>query len=79
MIDTTLGSSEVPTLSIYYYTDLGSLEGFTDVTEDGNFDGLLLGARLGLVDRLKLNMDEVTELKFWSGKLIDTTLGTFSM
>ena len=77
MIGTTLGSAEVPTFGIYDYTDLRSLEGFTDGTEDGKFDGLLLGARLGLVDRLNINMDKVTELGFWGRKLFGTTLGVF--
>ena len=77
MIGTTLGSAEVPTLDIFDGTDLGSLEGFTDVTEDGKFDGLLLRARLGLVDKINLNMDKVTELGFWGRKLFVTTLGVF--
>ena len=63
-VGTSADPSVVPTLDIFDGTDLGSLEGFTDVTEDGKFDGLLLGARLGLVDRLNINMDKVTELGF---------------
>ena len=77
MIGTTLGSAEVPTFDIFDGIDLGSLEDFTDGTEDGKFDGLLPVTRLGLVDIIKLNMDEVTELCFWGRKLFDTTLGVF--
>ena len=40
--------------------------------------GFFLGARLGLVDGLKLVTDEVTEIGFWDGKLIGTTLGAIT-
>ena len=64
LFGTTLGDSEVPALGTYDDIELGSLEGFTDETSDGGFEGLLLGARLGLVDGLKIVTYKVTELCF---------------
>ena len=64
MLGTALGYSEETTLGTYCGTELVSLEGFTDVTADSKFEGLLLGSRLGLVDGLKLGTYKVTELGF---------------
>ena len=50
MLVTTLGAAKAPTLFTYKDIKIGSLEGFTDGTEDGKFNGLLLVTRLGLVD-----------------------------
>ena len=78
MIGTTLGFDEGPTLVTYDDTELGSLEGFTDETSHGKFEGLLLGARIGLFNRLKLGTYKVTEICFWDGQLLGTTLGAIT-
>ena len=78
MLVTTLGATEGPTLVTYYYTEIGSLEGFNDGTAYDKFDGWLLVARLGLVYILKLRIDEVTEQCFWFEKLIGATLGSIT-
>ena len=75
MLVTTFGGAEGPTLSTYKDIKIGSLEGFTDGTADVNFYVLLLGARLILVDGLKILTYKVTELGFWYGKLLGKTFG----
>ena len=57
MLDTTLGASEGPTLVTYDDTDIESLEGFADGTADVKLGGLLLVARLVLVDGIRLGTD----------------------
>ena len=76
MIGTTLRTSEGPALGTYDDTELRSLEGFNDVTAYGKLDFLLMGARNGLLDGLKLGTDLVTEIGFWEGKLLGTTIGS---
>ena len=79
MLSTTLGSPEGPTIGTYYDIEIRSLAGFTYGTLYDNFDGLLLRARLWLVDRLQLGIVEVTELGFWYGELLGTTLGEITI
>ena len=38
----------------------------------------MLGDRLGLVDGIKIDIEEVTELGFWDGKLLGTALGAIT-
>ena len=76
MLVKTLRTAEGPALGKYDDTELGSLEGFNDETAYGKLDGFLLVARTGLVDRLKLGTDLVTEICFWEGKLLGTTIGS---
>ena len=78
MLVTTFGDAEGPTLFTYKDIKIGSLEGFTDGTADGKFNGLLLVARLGLGVGLKLGTYVVTELCFWDGTLVGTTLGSIT-
>ena len=78
MLGTTFGADEGPTLGTYDDTDLVSLEGFTDGTAGGKFDSLLLGARLELLDVINLGTEKVTELGFWYGRLLGTTLGAIT-
>ena len=62
MFGTTLGYSEETKLGTYGGTELGSLEGFTDIPADSKFEGLLLEYRLGLVNVIRLGTDKVTEI-----------------
>ena len=75
VLGTKIGSAEGPTLGTYDDTDLGPLENFTYGISYGKFGSLLLGARLGLVDWIKIGIDEVTELVSWNGKLLETKIG----
>ena len=70
--------SEETTLGTNGGKQLGSLEGFTDVTADSKFEGLLLGSRLGLVNGIKLGTDKVTEIGLWDGELLGTRLGSIT-
>ena len=78
MLGTAIGYSEETTLGTYGGTEIGSLEGFTDIPADSKFEGLLLGSRIGLIDGLKKGTDIVTKIGFWHGELLGTTIGSIT-
>ena len=62
-------------LGTYDDTELGSLEGSTEVLSEVNFEGLLLSAWLGLVSGLVIGFNKGNVLYSWCVKVIVTTLG----
>ena len=71
----SLGALDGFTLSTYDDTDIGYLEGLTEVISEGNFDLLLLGDLLGSVVGLVIGFNKVTVLCYLCGKVLGTALG----
>ena len=61
-------------LGIWFEINLGSYKWYAYGTEDINIEGLLLGAWLRSLDKLKLGNDECNKIGLRNGKFLDTIL-----
>ena len=69
MLGTLLGNVDVITLGIYVGTEMVSLVGSFDGSNDNNFEVLLIGGTLGFTYSKVLGSDEAIELVYTDGKV----------
>ena len=75
MIGTIFRNVDGITLLFDFVTDLGSLDGYLDVSNYGKLEGLLLGGSLGSTDGKLTVSNEDIKLRLFCVKVIGTILG----